>query len=121
MNQTVNATTGSATNLVAFVDKLAADAPFWDPAKLAVVWKDVERRLLSQLREDERRSRSLQASPPPEAARTSVDYERIRDLTWEVAVSIDLGCVHVRALSRLAELLKEQTRCREAHHVSISS
>jgi hypothetical protein len=107
MNQTVTPTTASAANVVAFVEKLALDAPFWDPARLAVVWKDVERRLLAQLREAEARSGSAHA----EAG--SVDYERIRNLTWEVTVSIDLGCVHVRPLARLAELLKQQAQYRE--------
>jgi hypothetical protein len=107
MNRTVNPTTGNAENVVAFVEKLAADAPYWDPAQLAVVWKEVERRLLPRLRQDERRSGSLQASHAPPAERSNVDFERMRNLAWEIAVSIEVGCVHVRALSRLAELLKE--------------
>jgi len=113
MNRSVNTTAGNPGSVVALVEKLAADAPCWDPAQLAVVWKDVERRLLPQLREDERRNSSLQAQDAPKAEQSHVDYERMRNLAWEVAISIELRCVHVRALSRLAELLKEQSRCRE--------
>ena len=113
MNQTVKPTTGNATNVVALVEKLAEDAPFWDPAQLALVWKDVERRLLPQLSEDERRSRALQGQHGRSAEQRLVDYERLRNLAWEIAVSIDVGCVHVRALSKLAELLKEQSQCQE--------
>jgi len=108
MTRTLIPTTASSANVVAFVERLALDAPFWDPARLAVVWKDVERRLLRQLREDEARSGSAQAQPG------RVDYERIRNLTWEVTLSIDLGCVHVRALSLLAELLEQQWRRRDS-------
>ena len=113
MNRSVNTTAGNPGSVVELVEKLAADAPYWDPAQLAVVWKDVERRLLPQLREDERRNSSLQAQDAPQAEQNQVDYERLRNLAWEVAISIELRCVHVRALSRLAELLKLQTQCRE--------
>jgi len=114
MNRSVNTTTGSPATVVALVEKLAADAPYWDPAQLAAVWKDVERRLLPQLREDERRNKSLQAQDAAQAERSRVDYERMRNLAGEVAISIELRCVHVRALARLAELLKAQSQCREA-------
>ena len=113
MNRSVNRATGNATNVVALVEKLAEDAPFWDPKQLALVWRDVERRLLPQLSENERRSRALQGQQAPSAEQRQVDYERLRNLAWEIAVSIDVGCVHVRALSKLAELLKEQSQCQE--------
>lgn len=104
---------GRATSVIPLLEKLADDAPFWDPTHLAIVWRDVERRVLEQLREEERQSlASAQAAHPKAAEQAGDERERIRNLAWEITVSIDLGRVHVRAISALAALLQARRQNR---------
>lgn len=111
MSQSEGSSMQAPTSVIAILEDLVEDAPFWAPVNLAVFWKDIERRLLAQLRDEERRNLPLWKSVDPvEAERSRVEYERIRNLAWEVAVSIELGCVHMRALGLIATLLRDQER-----------
>lgn len=95
---------------ISSLERLAVEAP--SSSELAARWRDFEGRLLSQLREDERKLLPLLAHPSevPRVQQSLAEHERLRNLAWEVALTTDLGCVHVRAISRLAVLLRERAQ-----------
>jgi hypothetical protein len=104
----------SEARVIPFLERLADEAPTYSPLELSTSWKNLEGWLLAQLRDDEReRLPQLQGL---QAASLRTDHERIRNLTWEIAVSIELRCVHVRAIHKLAELLR--IRAARAKHVT---
>lgn len=90
---------------ISALERLAVDAP--SSSELATYWRDFERRLLAELREDER-TLLPRLQHPPDTERMLGEHERIRNLAWEVALTTDLGCVHVRAIRKLAALLRER-------------
>lgn len=61
------------------------------------IWRMLEPRVLGHLRQSE-----------AEEGGVSGSVERLRNLTWEVAVTADLSTVHCAALSRLAQLFAER-------------
>jgi hypothetical protein len=105
----MKATTSHAwTNMeraISELETLAAEAP--SSRKLAAYWRDFERRLLADLREDER-TLLPRLAHPPDAELMLAAHERIRNLAWEVAVTTDLGCVHERIIRQLGALLRER-------------
>lgn len=92
---------------IAALERLAHEAP--SSSELAVRWQDFETTLLAQLREEERALSPL-LDHPAQARRAIEEHERIRNLAWEVAVSADLGCVHVLAIRKLRALLHARSQ-----------
>jgi hypothetical protein len=90
---------------ISSLERLAIEAP--SSNELQAYWRDFERRLLAELREDERTLLPLLAHPP-DSERMLAEHERIRNLAWEVGITTDLGCVHVRAIRTLGALLRER-------------
>ena len=81
------------------LEQLAERAPAIDAAELVRLWPGVESRVLSRLSADEHKEESplLQS-----------EAQRIRNLAWEVGVSVDLYAVHLGALRTLADLLRQR-------------
>ena len=90
---------------ISSLERLASEAP--PSHELAAYWRDFERRLLAELRDDER-TLLPRLAHAPDAERMLAEHERIRNLAWEIAITTDLGCVHVRAVRKLAALLRER-------------
>lgn len=90
---------------ISSLERLAAEAP--SSSELATYWRDFERRLLAELREEESTLLPLLANPP-DNEQMLAEHERIRNLAWEVGLTADLGCVHVRAIRKLGALLRER-------------
>jgi len=89
--------------LAALVDELSKRATVTNPLELVLDWQGLERRIFACLRRIEREAPS--SLPEPR------DLERLRNLAWEVGVSIELHSVHSRALATLAaELAKRAAR-----------
>jgi hypothetical protein len=95
----------SMERAISSLERLATEEP--SSRELAAYWRDFERRLLAELREDER-TLLPRLAHPPDAVRMLAEHERIRNLAWEVALTTDLGCVHVRAIRKLGVLLRER-------------
>ena len=91
--------------LASAVDQLASRAPTVDAAELSALWPWVEGLVLDRVRADESEARSGAAF---DSALLRAEGQRIRNLAWEVGVSVDLGAVHVSALEALAELLRRR-------------
>jgi hypothetical protein len=70
-----------------------------------VTWNDLERQLLLNLRTEERAASPAGADPLREPKALGSN-EHIRNLVWEVSVSIDLQSPREGALLELAELLR---------------
>jgi hypothetical protein len=87
------------------LEVLAAEAP--SSRELAAYWRDFERRLLAELREAER-TLLPRLAHPPDAEQMLAEHERIRSLAWQVAITTDLGCFHVRIIRQLGALLRER-------------
>lgn len=83
------------SELARVLEQLAERAPSIDEAELVSLWPAVERRVLTRVRADRHES-------------TTSDEQRIRNLAWEIGVSVDLFAVHVGALRTLANLLRER-------------
>lgn len=112
MNPAVIPSFENPRQAIQFLSSLSDDAPAWSAPELARSWFTWERSLLAQLREEERQqSPSLQAAQLGLAAKASSEHDRIRNLVWEISVSIDLCCVHVRAVRKLAAVLNESELC----------
>jgi hypothetical protein len=92
--------------LAQFLEQLAERAATNDSAELAALWPGVEDRVLSCVRADARGNAN--AAVGPATSRPQAEEQRLRNLAWEVAVSIDLGAVHVGAIRGLAGLLRER-------------
>jgi hypothetical protein len=90
---------------ISSLERLAVEAP--SSSELATYWRDFERRLLAELREEESVLLPLLAHPP-DSERMLAEHERIRNLAWEVGLTTDLGCVHVRAIRKLGTLLRDR-------------
>ena len=81
------------------LDQLAERAPTLDSAELVALWPEVEARVLARISADEHRH---------ESPLVHAESERIRNLAWEIGVSVDLHAVHLGALQKLADLLRER-------------
>ncbi len=89
------------------LDQLAERAPALDAGKLIALWPGVERRLVARARADEH-----DATIGLEGPLLQAEGQRIRNLVWEIGVSVDLRAVHLGALRTLATLLRERDqRC----------
>ncbi len=94
------------SELARALDQLAERAAAIDAAELIALWPEVERRVLARVRADEHDQGNTNAgleSPPLQA-----EGQRIRNLAWEIGVSVDLRAVHLGALRTLATLLRER-------------
>lgn len=92
----------SYAELLKALDAFSTRAANSDGSELMALWPGLERRLLSRVRADEAPS-----ARPLEACATS-EQHRIRNLAWEVGVSVDLQTVHMRALETLSRLVRER-------------
>ena len=110
MNEVAGQADTTVERAISSLERLAAEAP--SSRELAACWRDFEGRLLAQLREDERKLVPLLAQPSEaqQVKRSLDEHERLRNLAWEIASTSDLGCVHVRAIRRLAVLLRERAQ-----------
>jgi hypothetical protein len=95
----------SMEHAISALEVLASEAP--SSRELAAYWRDFERRLLAELREAER-TLLPRLAHSPDAEQMLAEHERIRNLAWQVAITTDLGCVHVRIVRQLGALLRER-------------
>ena len=86
-----------AREVAAVLAQLAQGCGAMSPAEFSGIWRGLEPRVLAYLRACE-----------AEEGLTSGSVERLRNLTWEVAVTADINSVHRAALSRLAQLFGER-------------
>jgi hypothetical protein len=105
VEQASQATQLEYVELAAALDLLAERAPVADATELVEVWPELEQRVLDRV--------SVDAYDNGNTARDSAgakhwEAERIRNLAWEVGVSVDLHAVHLGALRALANLLRER-------------
>jgi len=91
--------------LAGAVDQLASRAPTIDAGELIALWPWVEGLVLDRVSADEAEVRSGAAF---DSALSRAEGQRIRNLAWEIGVSVDLGAVHVSALEALADLLRRR-------------
>lgn len=91
--------------LAGAIDQLASRAPSIDAGELIALWPWVEGLVLDRVRADEFETQSGGAF---DGALLRAEGQRIRNLAWEIGVSVDLGAVHVNALEALAELLHKR-------------
>jgi len=96
--------------LAVALDELADRAAELDAVELATRWPELESRLLARVDADERSPRSAadEFESPLESPLARSEGERIRNLAWEVGVSVDLHAAHLNALRTLAQLLRER-------------
>lgn len=78
------------------LSQLAERAPTISPGQFLGIWQSLEPRVLGCLRTTEREEGAVSGS-----------IERLRNLTWEVAVTADMRALHCAALSRLAQLFND--------------
>lgn len=95
------------SELASAVAQLAQRAPTIETAELSSLWPWVESLVLDRVHSDETEAEPRFGSG---SARLRAEAQRIRNLAWEVAVSIDLGAVHVNALEALTALLRKRGR-----------
>lgn len=91
--------------LAGAVDQLALRAPTIDATELIALWPWVEGLMLDRVRADET---ELEAGGGFDSALLRAEGQRIRNLAWEIGVSVDLGAVHRPALEALADLLRKR-------------
>ncbi|HEX2672536.1 MAG TPA: hypothetical protein VHM25_16755 [Polyangiaceae bacterium] len=91
--------------LASAVDQLASRAASIDSGELIAMWPWVEGLVLDRVRADESEAQSGAAF---DSALLRAEGQRIRNLAWEIGVSVDLGAVHVSALEALAEVLRKR-------------
>lgn len=91
----------SYAELLRALDAFSTRAANSDGSELIALWPRLERRILSRLRDDAPSATPLDGSP-------TLEQHRIRNLAWEVGVSVDLRAVHLRALETLARLVRER-------------
>ena len=106
--------------LASTVARVAERAPIADPAELIELWPAVEQRVLDRVSADgterEHATQERANAPRPDRSDHSdhvqrserLEGERIRNLAWEIGVSIDLRAVHLGALGALAKVLRER-------------
>ncbi|HKO50596.1 MAG TPA: hypothetical protein VJV79_22890 [Polyangiaceae bacterium] len=104
MNQSSVANDTESSELVRALDELAERAPTIDPTELAALWPELERRVLLRMRADRPFEGSLKAP------QLQAEEQRLRNLAWEVGVSVDLHAVHLGAIRTLATLLRERSQ-----------
>lgn len=111
MDEVAGSAVSSVVRAISSLEQLATEAP--SSRELVTRWRDFEGALLAQLREDERTLLPLLAQPS-EAELALKEHERIRNLAWEIAITTDLGCVHLRAIRKLEAVLRQRAEQRAA-------
>jgi hypothetical protein len=81
------------------------------PAELRSAWSDVERQLLHGLRLEER-ALSAPGTASLRELTAIASNERIRNLVWEVTISIELQKPRVGGMLTLANLLRARAQAR---------
>lgn len=81
------------------------------PAELRSAWSDLERELLRGLRLEER-ALSAPGTVPLRELTAIGSNERIRNLVWEVTISIELQKPRVGGMLTLANLLRARAQAR---------
>ena len=85
------------------LERLCQLAPAEHASALAGLWSAIEPRLLACLRAYER-----SAAAATRGAAVIPEVECLRNLTWEVSVSLELGSVRLRALQKMAHVFAER-------------
>jgi len=88
------------------LDQLAERAPTMDAAELVALWPGIERRVVVRVCADKRDDGN--AADGGESPLPPSEEQRVRNLAWEVGVSVDLHAVHVGAIRALAKLMRER-------------
>jgi hypothetical protein len=101
----------SAVTLLQQLAEQARRAELAWPANLEATWNDLERRLLRGLRAEERAASPAGSDPVRELKAIGAN-ERIRNLVWEVSISIQLASPRPGAMLKLAELLRARALAR---------
>lgn len=91
--------------LAGAIDQLALRAPAIGAGELIALWPWVEGLVLDRVRADEAEAERDSAV---DSALLRAEGQRIRNLAWEIGVSVDLSAVHVGALAALGELLRKR-------------
>jgi len=89
------------------MDRLAERAPVIPAEQLVEIWPTLEERVLERVSADgydDGHATGDLASVP------RLEGERIRNLAWEIGVSVDLHAVHLGALRALGRLLRERSQ-----------
>lgn len=92
------------------LSRLAEGVAGMNPSEFLGIWRTLEPRVLGCLRSCE-----------AEEGAVTGNLERLRNLTWEVAVTADIEALHCAALTRLAQLFGECVARSTRHHVGLSS
>jgi hypothetical protein len=95
-------------DLARALDQLAEQAPTMAPTELVEFWPGLESRVLACLRADEGADPARGAGA--ESRLRPSDDERLRNLAWEIGVSVDLHAVHLGAMRALAKVLRERSQ-----------
>lgn len=94
------------SELASAVDQLTQRAPTIGAEELSSLWPWVENQVLDRVHADETEAERRGFG----GAKLRAEGQCIRNLAWEVAVSIDLGAVHLKALEALTEALRKRGR-----------
>lgn len=89
--------------VVTLLERLCKLAPVEHASALAGLWSGIEPRLLACLRAYERG-----AAAATHGAAVIPEVECLRNLTWEVSVSLELGSVRLGALRKMAHVFAER-------------
>jgi hypothetical protein len=87
------------------LEQLSMQAGCGDEQGFRASWERIERPLLAALRAGESAA-SLAGSDSPSWFAAVPENERLRNLVWEISVTLELSSVHVAAMRRLAQLLR---------------
>lgn len=97
MNKPKKAQSREFGELASALDQLIARLPALTDLELIALWPGLERRVLALVLADDGSDAAGLAHP---------EQQRVRNLVWEIGVSVDLQAMHVRALETLARLLR---------------
>jgi len=99
----------SATVLLQQLAEQARESGSGVDPELKATWSDLERRLLVGLRAEERAASSGGANPLGEL-KAIASNEHLRNLVWEVSVSLELSSPSAAAMLKLTELLRARAQ-----------
>lgn len=105
MERAAQATELEYLELAGDLDKFTERAAITDPAALVQLWPELEQRVLDRVGAD---GYDADNAAPSAANLPRSEAERIRNLAWEIGVSVDLHALHLGALRALAKLLRER-------------
>ncbi|HET7545976.1 MAG TPA: hypothetical protein VFK05_39175 [Polyangiaceae bacterium] len=110
MNQKENAQSNERSEVASALDQLLARLPALTDLELVALWPALERKVLAQLRAEEHSEANLNGPL------TGSETQRIRNLVWEIGVSVHLQSLHSRALATLAELMHVRAERQDARN-----